>query len=300
MSVSGEKEGEVQMQGHDQISSEVITNIRAMWERIKAAPQEWLQDLDGSLAFVAGGGLPLVFGQSESKIYQAMSQALESNGGDINIAGVVFKEAEIKVLGDFYRFLQQKGYNLHCIDERLEDDLGNEDRQVHEHCGACAASHAAIEKFLGGEMHVEDLLLVDLGETKIGKQQIYESMPHHESLTVFIDFAGDDAIVDEAKRTLLRENHALSFQVSLPEKMIQEFLVQAGDSIKDSFLNALVKWNVQIARNIIGGDHNHLKQHASQTIFVVDKRGTDASELVFALMNRINEVQHAEKIIIED
>lgn len=279
--------------------SEVISQIRVMWEAIKDNPDEWLQDLNGNINFVAGGGLPLVFGDMNSEIYQALDRALEENGESVDIAGVNFKRSELEALGAFYRFLSSRGYSLHCIDERLEDDLDNVEVQVHEHCGACAATHAVVEEHLTSGRHVEDILLTDLGQEAAGKQQVYDSMPHHVSLTVFIDFNGDDAVADPSKRAELQEQDALAFQVSLQVDRIREFLSQGNAKLKNVLLDSLVKWNVQIARNIIGGGHNDLRDHANETIFVLDKRGVDADDLVFALMNRIKKVQHAEEIVIE-
>jgi len=133
-------------QGYDMkntLSKEAAV-IHQQWEEIATKPQEWLQDIEGQLVFVAGGGLPLTFGSPDSEIWRSIESAAEKNGETINIAGISFTLAELRIMGDFYRFTKESGYSLHCIDERLEDDLGSLNNQVHEHCGACAASHAAI------------------------------------------------------------------------------------------------------------------------------------------------------------
>lgn len=277
-----------------------VRTVYQLWDQVQARPQEWLMDIPGNIVFVAGGGLPLTFASEDSKIWAAIEAVAEDNTGNITIAGVEFTLRELGLMGDFYRFLKQDGYSLHCIDERLEDDLGNESKQVHEHCGACAASHAVIGEHLDG-VHVEDLLLKELGEDVLGKQRIYDSMPNHDSMSVFVDFQGDEAVIDEAKRTQLRENHSLAFQVSLPVEKIEAFLIERGEveHEQEMLLMALVKWNVQIARNIIGGDHNEMHQFADKTVMVFDQRSVTEHPLVDSFKQLISDVQHAKEVIIE-
>ena len=144
------------------LPSEVKT-VYKFWEEVQAHPQEWLRDIPGQIVFVAGGGLPLTFDSEDSRIWESIEKVAEEDNGYIDIAGVNFSLRELALMGDFYRSLKQDGYSLHCIDERLEDDLENEAKQVHEHCGACAASHAVIGSYLDGD-NVEDCLLAELGE----------------------------------------------------------------------------------------------------------------------------------------
>lgn len=285
-----------------QIVPEVVLKIRKMWEEIRLHPAEWLKDLQGNIAFVAGGGLPLVFGNPESGIYKAMLAAMEQNDGKIEIAGVSLDREKIELLGEYYRFLRSQGYNLHCIDERLEDDLGHESHHVHEHCGACAATGDKIQIFLPeeGEVSVEDLLLRELNQQQ-GKQPIYQEMkPHHDSLTIFIDFAGDDAVVNEEKRVALRNGHALAFQVSLQVDMIKKFVDTHPNVAIEQLAEVLVHWNVQIARNIIGGTHNALSGSADFTTLILDKRGVKPEgREIFHLLKNIFQVKHQAEIFID-
>ena len=273
-----------------------VSAIYKAWKEVVSKPKEWLTDVDGQLVFVAGGGLPLTFGSVDSKIWQALEAAAAEKSGMVTIAGIDFSIKELALMGEFYRSMRGNGYALHCIDERLEDDLGTTDRQVHEHCGACAAAHAVIGDQLAGK-HVEDLLLTELGEEIVGKQAIYSSMPHHDSLSVFIDFHGDEAITYEARRTQLREHNALAFQVSLPVNAIKEFLANRT-SDQAMLIETLVKWNVQIARNIIGGDHNKLQKHSDKTLFIFDERDVANHELIEQLKQQISNVDHAKELVI--
>lgn len=253
-----------------------IEQIYYYWDGIEYNPEEWLSDLEGKLAYVAGGGLPLVFGETDNVIWQAMEKALNSTEGkSLNIAGIDFTKLDFEVLGDFYRFIQSKDHSLHCIDERLEDDLKTTNTQVHECCGACAAMHSVIQEFLPERSHVEDLLLESLGLGSVGKQKIYDSMPNHESVTIFVDFSGDDAIADPQKRQDLRKIGGLAFQVSLPADLIQEFININNMSLEaqEQLISVLVKWSAGIARKIIAGHHNNLHQHESHTQLVIDRRG---------------------------
>ncbi len=281
------------------VSNEVKT-VYQLWEQVQAYPQEWLADIPGQIVFVAGGGLPLTFASEDSQIWAAIEKVASETGGKLSIAGVEFSLRELGLMGDFYRFLKQDGYSLHCIDERLEDDLGNEAKQVHEHCGACAASHTVIGAHLNGA-NVEDLLLKELGEEILGKQRIYNSMPNHDSISIYIDFHGDEAVIDENKRTQLRNNHALAFQISLPVNKIEVFLAERGTSVaeREMLLGVLVKWNAQIARNIIGGSHNEMQKFANQTVAIFDQREVNTHQLVASLKELISDVQHDREIVIE-
>ena len=281
---------------------EKVQKIHDFWQAAAENPNEWLQDIPGEIVFVAGGGLVLAFDNEDSEIWKAIVKAAEINNGFITIAGVNFALKELSLMGDFYRFIRETGYSLHCIDERLADNLSAVEKQVHEKCGACAASHSAIGEYLENDNHVEDILLEELGEEILGKQNIYDSMPNHQSLVVFIDFYGDEAIVDEKNRKKIMEEIALPFQVSLPIFIIKNFLKTRGnnDNEKEMLLSALIKWNVQIARNIIGGDHNELKEFSDNSLFVIDQRAIEDIPIVSLLRELISDVEHSKEIIIKD
>ena len=282
---------------------EEVAKVYSLWEEVVEHPIEWLQDMQGTLAYVAGGGLPLVFGDGHSEtseIWDAITASAAEKQGTIEIAGIVFTLEELSLMGDFYRYIKKQGNTLHCIDERLADDLLSVENQVHEHCGACAATHGAIVEKLRSGAHVEDILLSELGEEGAGKQKIYNSMPNHVSLSVFIDFHGDEAVVDEDKRAQLRDAHALAFQVSLPVDLLTDHIEESqlsADQIR-ILLDVLVKWNVQIARNIIGGDHNQLQAFADETLFIMDKRNVEDHPLLEELQTRISQIAHRKELIV--
>jgi hypothetical protein len=281
---------------------ETVKDIYSFWQTVSENPGEWLQDIPGEIVFVAGGGLPLTFDNEESQIWKAIIRVAEDSNGFITIAGVSFALKELSLMGNFYRFVREAGYALHCIDERLVGSLSAVEKQVHEECGACAASHSVISYFLEDNKIVEDILLDELGEETFGKQSIYDAMPDHESLVVFIDFHGDEAIVDEDKRVELMNKKALPFQISLPIYIIKNFLKTRGDNKNEEemLLNTLIKWNVQIARNIIGGDHNNLKEFADNSLFVIDQRSTGDKILVSRFREVISDVEHSREVIIKD
>ena len=304
MVVSSENKSIPQGEEHMNLPKEVA-QVYSLWERIAHGSSEWLQDMDGELAYVAGGGEPLVYGNENSKIWQAMMRAAEQNEGMIAIAGITFALADLALMGDFYRYIHsavsnEEAVSLHCIDERLVDDLNNVSAQVHEHCGACAATQASIEPWIEPGQTVEDLLLAELGGD--AKQKIYDEMPNHVSLAILVDFHGDEAVVNEEKRAELRAAGALAFQVSLPVLRIEAFIRESAldDATADRLMNVLVQWNVQIARNIIGGDHNDLQAFADHALIIMDKRSVEDHPLVTALYEHIQTVPHGKELFVRE
>jgi len=109
-------------------------------------------------------------------------------------------------------------------------------------------------------------------------------------------------VVDPAKRSKLMSSKALAFQVSLPVNLIENFLTVRGnqDDEREMLLRTLVNWNVQIARNIIGGGHNSLQAQAGETIFIMDQRDVAGNPLVAELRRNISGVKHLSELVIED
>jgi hypothetical protein len=96
----------------------------------------------------------------------------------------------------------------------------------------------------------------------------------------------------------LRARGGLPFNVSLPAPLLEEYLDQS-EVDPDLLLAALVKWSVQIARNIIGDAVNELRPVAGKTLLVVDKRGLDEhNPVVRALTQFVLAVAHGERIEI--
>ncbi len=209
---------------------------------------------------VAGGALPAAenFGPMDKLMQMAES-------GPVNVAGVEFSQSQLKLIIAFYQWLVKQGYNLHCIDERL---VYTEDSDptisVHDGCGACAAVGATTE-----EDKVEDKLVAHLGFGH--KQTIYAVMNDHTSIVINVDLDGSRVPMGDTRELFLTEN-ALGFAVSLPVELIKQF-IQAQAVDENQLIEALLLWNVQIARNIIGGHHNTAHELAEKTMVIVNEKG---------------------------
>lgn len=285
------KENQV-MGGQEVIDTpELIVDVTKQWESIVAQPDEYLTTFAG-LNFAAGGGLPLQFGKTESFIWQSLEKAMDQDEM-IEIAGIRFSKAELELMGKFYRWQSKhSGVRLHCIDERLKESPEHHDHEVHDACGACAAARAAA----GVEDDFENVLLTELGQDS--KEPIYEDMPNHDSLVIYADLLGRGRAVSAAKRAELKAKHALAFNVTLPVEAIAQFAVETEANLP-LLIAALSKWNVQIARNIIGGHHNESHQHAVETRLVVDQRDVSASPELMAMIElALSKVVSAEKQLV--
>lgn len=251
------------------------------WSNIAKQPELLTNLSEKEIIFTAGGGLVTRFGFVDSEIWQNMRrQAVDNN---IDVAGITFDVDDLSRMGDFYRFLKAKGYNFHCIDERLEGDEQHLQHEVHSHCGACAAVGSAT-----GLEGVEDRLLGELEQD--AKQQIYSDMPDHVSMAILVDLHGSDVVLGQQREELKKIN-ALPFNVSIPLPLVDAWS-QATNGNAERLIDTLVRWNVQIARNIIGGNHNKLQQLAGETVIVVDKRDVDDSPLLSITQQAINQVGH--------
>lgn len=275
---------------HPENPTEAIEVIQKAWNEIVSDPEQ-LTDLSSQkVVFCAGGGLVLRFGKPESVIWQAMEASAQE--GVLEVAGIEFKIEDLKMLGDYYRHLKSKGFNFHCIDERLEDDEGHLTCEVHFGCGACNAIGVAANL-----AEVEDKLLGELGQKL--KQNIYADMPEHESLTILVDLHGSDVVLGE-KRNELKGKKALPFNISLQLGHIRGFLESRTDIDPNQLVNTLVSWNVQIARNIIGEYHNKLQASAGDTIIVVDTREVEQDSLYEKFEKAINNVPHGRLMEIRE
>lgn len=276
-----------------------IQVIYKKWKEITKKPNEWLQDLAGEVAFTAGGNLTKLFGNPETETWKGILAAAEQ--GRIEIAGIDFITDGLALMGDFYRWLNHQNQ---CIDERLKGILESKHVGIHAECGACAKVSEAIANHVTlPEGGINQLVLQDLGMKVDQKnmQPIYQKMSgHHSTVTIFVDFHGDEAVVNEAKRAELMAIDALPFQVSLPVQKIEAFIQERGLSAQQAelLLTTLVQWNVQIARNIIEG-HNKLSQHADKTLLVADVREVQGHPLLPAIEAKIQQyVQKYQMFVI--
>ena len=283
--------------------------VVSVWEHIVQNPEKWLIDLlknnlDQKIAFVAGGGLPLLFG-SDNGLWRKIKQSM--SGEEIQIVGVNFTATELTTLGNYYRFMNTEGISLHCIDERCIDDTDYADVQVHEHCGACAAVAESILQSSNEIIDVETLVYDYLSNhDQKSKQPINPKMLEaHNSMVILIDLSGADVVRQEA-REAFRIQGALPFNVSLPLDMVQGYidqLVMNETEIEHEvarLMSTLIKWNVQIACNIIAGHHNSLHGYAPQTLFVVDERQSDGpgEHLKKYILKALATIEHGETVTI--
>jgi hypothetical protein len=257
------------------------------WEGIAAIPDSLTDMAEYGVFYIAGGGLPSLFGE-ENQLWSRMHAKLREQGDTLNIAGVEFSGRELELIGEYARGMEEDGKLPECIDERLDESLDDEPNHYHVHkgCGAAGAAGAAL-----GESSVEDELVQIFKED--GKMEIYSDMPHgHESIVINIDLNGSRSPQQEL-RLSLKDQKALPFNASINLAKIEEI---AGDD-SEAMLSALVKWNVQIARNIIGGSHNDAKDFADKTLLVINTTGTK-SKMVESAKRFINDVSHDKTIVI--
>lgn len=261
--------------------------VRTEWQTLVKNP-DYLTDLSSQkVMFAAGGGLVTRFGENESEIWKGLVEV--ATDGEVEVAGVGFSIKELEEMGDFYRYSKERGLCFHCIDERLEGDEECLEDEVHSMCGACAAVGQAT-----GLDGVEDKLCDELEQQT--KQEVYEDMPNHDSMVILVDLNGADVVLGK-KREELKEKRALPFNASIPLDRVSQWSEGDEEKAKD-LISTLVKWNVQIARNIIGGDHNELQGLAKETIIVVDQRKVDRGELLMHAMGELGKVEHGEMLEI--
>jgi hypothetical protein len=260
--------------------------VSRRWETIASMPDTLTDMSEHNVFYIAGGGLPTLFGK-ENQLWSRMQAKLAEQNDELMIAGVPFNGEELGLIGEYARAMEAEGKLPECIDERLDESLENpNDKHVHVGCGAAGAAGAAI-----GEGSVEDELVSIFGES--GKMPIYADMDkHHDSIVINVDLSGSRTAQGEL-RSSLKDDKALPFNVSLNLDKIGEI---GGDKTAQ-MLSALVKWNVQIARNIIGGGHNAAQKLEDKTIIVINTQGAE-SELLEQAKQRIEEVPHDKTVVI--
>lgn len=223
------------------------------WNHIVKNPDEYIIKPKKPRRFRAafGDGIGLFGGKN--LIWDRLNiKGKTDYNSNLEIAGVNFTIGELKSIGDFYKYLvktyQAKGV---CIDERIDLNAKHNDSGIHEHCGAAAA----IGQVIGttGDQ-VENIAKEKLFEDY--KAELITGMEkEHESLSVLIDFTENFYNLNPNQNNKLRNNAALPFQISLPLKAVESFANKHHMSAPD-LLHSLLKWNLQIAINIMKGDHN--------------------------------------------
>lgn len=288
---TGGATGGEHMHGHNEVKSggKEDKSSRQFAENIAKQPGEYLEpymDHEGkSVISAAGGGLVTQFGNEQSQIWKKMQEAGAANTenpGVITVAGINFKVDALGRMGEFYQWLEsKKDYSFRCIDERL---AGQGESKVHCGCGACAALHAgltSVSPVNDGE-GMENLLTKELydqnGAKLPEKQALLQGMEHaHASRTIFVDTTATPKGLTAEAKTTAQAQSGLPFIVSLPIDLIKEYAKnrELDNNELSELLDVLVQWNVQIAQNIISGDHNDLKPLATDSILVLDTNGSD-------------------------
>jgi len=271
-----------------------VEKSHAYSKNIAEDPDSYLEaykDGQRKIGFAAGGGLVKEFGKKESKIWQAMESTANNLGSKLSVAGIEFSINELGLMGDFYRWLADtKNVTFHCIDERLVEDGAHAHVEVHCECGACNAINAALSveaatALLGDENRLEDVLYTELakGNKDIPeKQQLLTGMENdHESLSIYVNLSTTPRDIAAAKKAEAQEAFGLPFSVWLPIEYMVEYIEDVLNIKEnatgyyeklDELTSVLVRWNVQIAQNIIGGHHNLLAHSSSSSVLLVDAR----------------------------
>lgn len=254
--------------------------VRDQWTAIIKHPARLADLADESVFFAAGGALPIYFGDESFKPWERLVEVANSEG-KIELAGIEFSLEELETMGDFYRFLKEQGFDFLCIDERLKMVDGRLEGEVHVQCGACAEVGKAI-----GLPKVEDMLLQAVGYGK--KEKIYPDMPEHESMVILVDFVRASVALGDLREEL-KQNQALSFNASIP---LEYLCVWEKDGRGNAWglMQTLIKWNVLLARKIIGGDHNRLRDLADLTMLVADIRGAEGNRLLGGAIDYMRQV----------
>ena len=269
---------------------------RKYLEHLASHPTEYIGKYHQTM-FSAGGGAVLEFGANQTNPDSLWSRIAGKAGAATyaEIAGVEFKLSDLELMGEFYRWLRdEKSIKFHCIDERL-DELESAEAQIHCDCGACKA----IGKFLDTDQSIEDELAGNQAYVPEGsdKQPLLTGMHEHASRAIYADLSSLCRAPKADKRHEMKENHALTFNVSIPTELAHEFINAKYQTVAPTksrlLFQTLVDWNVQIARNIIGS-HNKLAEMANHTLLIIDKRdlGVHADTGLFAVLSQVVPASH--------
>lgn len=245
---------------------ERITNLRDYaWAEIQNKLPDHSVELENVL-HVAGGGLPLVFGDEQNEVWQKIAKSADSEGNVI-IAGIKFSLKELSLIGEFYKFAKGLGYNFHCVDERLDEQHERKDSYIHEQCGACGAVQRLIQQSVGGvDLQVDDYLVETLNQP--GKQGLLASQgllanteTTHSSSTYMVTFANHARVMKSGTIDALRDAGALAMNITIPLGLINEFYKEKSKTdsplaSENVVCELLQRWNIGISRAVIGSTHN--------------------------------------------
>lgn len=247
----------------------------AYWEKVAQEPSKLLVTNPKIFRTALGHGVTLLT-QTSDFFKKYVQPAIKE--GKVTIAGVEFTANEINWIGQYYASIaKNKGLTGACMDERL-DESKDVKTGIHKECGAAAAisqlTHTT-ENPITGET-IENLLMADLGVANSQKTGLIDNMKHHEAFTFMMTFGPQPYSVDPAKYDNVRAEAALPFHTFVSVEDVARF-AQENNIDKVEVFKALVKWNAQIAINIMKGDHNHYKDEVAKNgvIALMDYRDID-------------------------
>lgn len=257
-------------QGHGEYKypAEPFQKALSYWTEAAANPQRVLVPNHRQYGTAFGNGAILL--GSENELSKAVKEKLVD--GKTNIAGVEFSGDELTWIGQYYEGLNKKlNMKGRCMDERIDENRGTSG--IHKECGAAAATGKVIGK--SGE-EVEDMAMHLTGEDH--KAGLIDGISHHEAVTVMVTLGKQPYSLDTAKYSEARENAALPFHTFIDVAEVDVYAKEHNLNRVDVF-KALLKWNPQIAINIMMGDHNHYQDVAQKgVIALMDTRGVDKTQ----------------------
>jgi hypothetical protein len=250
----------------------------SFWQEAINRPGDFLQPSNRPGAAFGNG---VILFSDENKLTEMINKSAIDD--HFSIAGVKFTIQELKHIGGFYKYLQEVGYGkIKCMDERIDLDAEHADSGIHEHCGAAGGIGASCNNKSGVE--IEDIACQLTNEKD--KAEIIKGMEHHEALAIKIDLSNELYDVKPGMNPKLRDNAALPFHISLPLEHITKYTNNNHLTI-DNVLLSLLRFNVQIAVNIIKNNHNIYQQHAQEGIVITSDQRTLNKEANQSLLNEV-------------
>ncbi len=258
-------------QGHGEFKypAEPFQQALNYWTEAARTPARVLTPNRHQYGTAFGNGAILL--GSDNTLSQEIRNRL--NEGKTTIAGVEFSGTELTWIGQYYDRLGKKlDAKGRCMDERIDETKGTSG--IHTECGAAGAIGAVIGK-TGTE--VEDIAVGLTHEDH--KAGLIDGMKHHEAVTVMVTFGPQPYSLDTAKYGEARENAALPFHTFIDVQEVDAYAKEQGVNRVDVF-KALMKWNPQIAINIMTGTHNHYRDVVAEkgVIALLDTRGVDKAQ----------------------
>lgn len=263
--------GEHTPHGHGEFKypAEPFQQALNYWTEQAKAPSRVLVPNARQYGTAFGNGAILL--GSDNSLSQEIKNRLTD--GKTTIAGVEFSGAELTWIGQYYERLNGKlKAKGRCMDERIDETKGTSG--IHTECGAAGAIGAVIGK-TGTE--VEDIAVGLTHEDH--KAGLIDGLGHHEAVTVMVTFGSQPYSLDPAKYTEARENAALPFHTFIDIQEVDAYAKEQGVNRVEVF-KALMKWNPQIAINIMTGSHNHYQDVTKEkgVIALLDTRGVDKAQ----------------------